>query len=216
MKRPIASADDENDKPAVTVVEITDPTAAGENIEVIDQDVVQLQSKPLRVKRVIVRLGGSLVVYQSTNLPVRARTRVSIDLVAYVAFGPQAKGTFNGVAVHPDLMLAAEPGIAGEFVVGAGYESVSVFLPPADFREQLDIRQRADEFRFPHGIEILQSSASAVKPNGTAATFFEFGLSEFSVLAALPTLCRNTNSNSSISLRSCEPTWVGQLTATSA
>jgi AraC family ethanolamine operon transcriptional activator len=102
MKGPTASADDENDKPAVTVVEITDPTAAGDNIVVIDQDVVQLQSMPLRAKRVIVRLGGSLVVYQSTNLPVRARTRVSLDLIAFVTFGPQAKGTFNGVAVRPD------------------------------------------------------------------------------------------------------------------
>ena len=117
--------------PAVTVVEITDPTAAGENIEVIDQDVVQLQSKPFRAKRVIVRLGGSLVVYQSTNLPVRARTRVSLDLIAFVAFGPRAEGTFNGVAVRPDLLLLAEPGIAGEFIVAAGYQSISVFLSPA-------------------------------------------------------------------------------------
>ena len=111
MKRVAPSGNESTgDEPAVTVVEFSDPTAAGASIEVIRQDVVQLQSGPLRAKRIIVRLGKSLIVYHSTNLPVRARTSVSVDLLGYVAFGPESNGTFNGVAVRPDLILAAEPG----------------------------------------------------------------------------------------------------------
>lgn len=36
------------DVPAVTVVEINDPTAIGETMELVEQDVVQLDSKPMR------------------------------------------------------------------------------------------------------------------------------------------------------------------------
>lgn len=171
MKNPTSSTGNASghDAPAVTVVEITDPTAAGDNIEFLDQDVVQLQSNPLRAKRVIVRLVECVVVYQSTNQPVRTRSRASPDLIGFVAFGQQAEGTFNGLAVRPDLLLAVEPGVAGEFVVGAGYDSVTVFLPPAELRKQLDIRQRADEFRFPRGVEILQSSTSDTR------TLFDWG-----------------------------------------
>ena len=100
-------------EPAVTVVEISDPTAAGAGIELIDQDVMQLQSMPLRARRVIVRLESAAVVFHSTNLRVRTRTSVRKGLLGYVTFGPQAKGTVNGLPVRPDLMLIAEPGVGG-------------------------------------------------------------------------------------------------------
>ena len=38
--------------PAVTVVEISDPTMAGADIELIDRDIVQLQATPLRARQV--------------------------------------------------------------------------------------------------------------------------------------------------------------------
>jgi len=44
------------DAPAVTEIEISDPTAVNAGIELIDQDAVQLQPMPLRARRVIVRL----------------------------------------------------------------------------------------------------------------------------------------------------------------
>lgn len=53
--------------PAVKVVEINDPTAIGENVELIELDAVQLESKALRVRRVIIRLGASVVMFHSTN-----------------------------------------------------------------------------------------------------------------------------------------------------
>jgi hypothetical protein len=51
------------DQPGVTVVEITDPSAASADGELIDIDAVQLQSMPFRARRVTVRLETSAVLY---------------------------------------------------------------------------------------------------------------------------------------------------------
>lgn len=144
--------------PAVTVVEINDPTAVGQSIEVIDQDVVQLESKPLRGRRVVIQLGTALVMFHSTNLAVRARTRLHVDFVAYTTFAPQAIGTVNGLPVGPDRVLASKPGIEVEFVVAAGYESVAFLLPPDDIRAHFRGRHREDEFRLPDGVELVTPS----------------------------------------------------------
>ncbi len=148
---------------AATVVEISDPTAVGETIEVIEQDAVQLESRPLRVRRVGVRLGSSVVLFQSTNLPIRTRTTLQTGFVAFVAFGPQAAGTLNGLPVGPDRILASTSGVEVEFVVAGGYESVSFFLPPDDIRAHLRGRHREDEFRLPTGVELLQPSPAAAR-----------------------------------------------------
>jgi AraC family transcriptional regulator, ethanolamine operon transcriptional activator len=146
---------------AVTVVEISDPTAVGETIEMIKQDAVQLESRPLRVRRVGVRLGTSVLLFQSTNLPIRTRTRLQTGFVAFVAFGPLAAGTLNGLPIGPDRILASTSGVEVEFVVAGGYESVSFFLPPDDIRAHLRGRHREDEFRLPNGVELLQPSPAA-------------------------------------------------------
>jgi AraC family ethanolamine operon transcriptional activator len=150
-------------EPAVTVVEISDPTAAGAGIELIDQDVMQLQSMPLRARRVIVRLESAAVVFHSTNLRVRTRTSVRKGLLGYVTFGPQANGTVNGLPVRPDLMLIAEPGSEVQFVVNEGYESIAFLLPPHDISAHLTARQRHSEFRLPQGVEILRVNAEKVR-----------------------------------------------------
>ena len=150
-----------NPSPAVTVVEISDPTAVGETIEVVNMDAVQLESKPLRARRIVVRLGTSVLVFHSTNLPLRTRTRLQTGFVAFVAFGPQTAGTLNGLPVGPDRVLACESGIEVEFVVTGGYESVSFLLPPDDIRAHLRGRHREDEFRLPNGVELLQPSPAA-------------------------------------------------------
>ncbi len=146
---------------AVTVVEISDPTAVGETIEVIEQDAVQLKSRPLRVRRVGVCLGSSVLLFQSTNLPIRTRTRLQTGFVAFVAFGPRAAGTLNGLPVGPHRILASTSGVEVEFVVAGGYESVSFFVPPDDIRAHLRGRHRENEFRLPNGVELLQPSPAA-------------------------------------------------------
>jgi len=151
------------DQPAVTVVEITDPTAVNAGIELLKQDAVQLQSMPLRARRIVVRLGAATVVFHSTNLRVRTRTSVARDLIAYVTFGPHAHGTVNGLPVRPGLMLAAAAEAEAVFLANAGWESITLLLPPQIIREHLVARQRADEFRLPQGVEPLQADPEKVR-----------------------------------------------------
>lgn len=147
--------------PAVMVVEISDPTAVGESIEAIKQDVVQLESKPLRVRRVVVRLGSALVLFHSTNLAVRTRTRLHVDFEAYTAFGPQAMGTVNGLPVSPDRVLASMPGAEVEIVVASGYESVAFLFPPNEIKDHLRVRNREDKFRLQQSVDLLRPSPDA-------------------------------------------------------
>ena len=57
---------------------------------------MELESKPLRARRIVVRLGSALVLFHSTNLAVRTRTRLHVDFEAYTAFGPQATNVTIG------------------------------------------------------------------------------------------------------------------------
>jgi len=70
-----AGAEPDIDRPAVTVVEINDPTIADQGIELLDLDALQLTSNPFRARRVVVRLEGGVVVYHSTNHRIRTRTK---------------------------------------------------------------------------------------------------------------------------------------------
>lgn len=143
-------------EPSVTVVDICDPTTVNAGIELIDQDAVQLQSKPLRARRVITRLETATVMFHSCNLRLRTATSVRKDFFAYVTFGPQAKGTVNGLAVRPGLMLAVAPETEVRFVVDAGWEAIAFLLPPHDINVHLNARQREGEFHIPQGVEALQ------------------------------------------------------------
>jgi AraC-like DNA-binding protein len=149
--------------PAVSVVEVTDPTEAGERFELVAQDAVQLQSSPMFVRRVIVRLGDANVVFQSSNVRARTRTSGREGLIGYVTFGLQASGTVNGLAVRPDLLLAAEPNAQANFVVESGWESITFLLRPEYLGAHLRARQRADEFRMPRGVETLRADAAKVQ-----------------------------------------------------
>jgi AraC-like DNA-binding protein len=157
------------DPPAVTEVEITEPTAVNEGIELIDQDAVQLESMPLRARRVIVRLGAATVVLHSSNRRLRTRTSVHEGLLAYVTFGPYANGTVNGLPVRPGLILAAGPATDAGFVVEPGWESITFLVPPQEVRAHLAARQREHEFHVPHGIETLQADP------GSARRLFDWG-----------------------------------------
>lgn len=148
---------------AVTVVEISDPTAVGETIQVLKQDVVQLKSGPLLARRIVLRLGRSILVFHSTNQPVRTRTSLRDGLVAFTTFGPRAVGTFNGLPCGPGRLLMTAPGVEVEIVVAGGYESVAFLVPPDDLRAHLRSRHREDAFRWPEGVELLRSCPDAAQ-----------------------------------------------------
>jgi AraC-like DNA-binding protein len=144
---------------AVTVVDISDPTAANTGVELLDLDAVQLQSLPLRVRRVMIRLESAAVVFHSTNLRVRTRTSVRTGFLGYVAFGPQAHGTVNGLPVRPGVMLAAAPETETSFVADGGWESITFLVKPQDMLAHLTARRRESEFHMPRGVEPLQVDA---------------------------------------------------------
>ena len=149
-------------QPAVTVVEIGDPAVAGQNLELVDLDALQLTSTPFRARRVVVRLEGGSVLYHSTTHRIRTRTKVQ-RMVAYATFDPRAKGTMNGLPIRPELILAIEPGTEVTMVTDTGYESITLFLPPADLRAHLRDRGREEDFRLPQGAETLQADAAMVR-----------------------------------------------------
>ena len=150
-------------QPSVTVAEITDPAIAGQGIELIDLDALQLTSGPFRARRVVVRLEGGAVVYHSTNHRIRTRTIVQGGRLAYAAFDARAKGTVNGLAIHPELVVAIEPETEVVVVTDAGYECILLLLPPADIRAHLRDRRREGDFRIPNGAEMLQADAAKVR-----------------------------------------------------
>jgi AraC-like DNA-binding protein len=147
---------------AVTVVDVTDPTEANAGVELLDLDAVQLQSQSMHARRVMIRLGSAAVVFHSTNLRIRTRTTVRKGFLAYVVFGPQARGSINGLPVRPGLLLAAGPETQNTLVTEAGWESITFMLRPSDIVEHLTARQRAGEFRLPRGLEPLQVDSERV------------------------------------------------------
>jgi len=155
--------------PAVTVVELTDPTTAGKAFEVVDQDLVQLGSQRLRARRVTVHLDGAVVVFHRTNLRVRARTMVNPELVTYGAWGARTTGSVNGVPIRSGTMLAVQGGTEVVVVADPGYESVFVLLAPGEIEAHLRGRQREGTLRPPHGAEMLQRDVASVR------RFYEWG-----------------------------------------
>jgi AraC family ethanolamine operon transcriptional activator len=152
-----------DDQPSVTVAEISDPAIAGQGIEGVDLDAVQLTSVPFRARRVVVHLEGGTVLYHSTNHRIRTRTKTQRGLLAYATFDARAKGTVNGLSIRPELVLAIEPETEASIVTDTGYESITLLLPPADILAHLRDRRREDDFHFPDGAEALQADAAMVR-----------------------------------------------------
>jgi AraC-like DNA-binding protein len=172
-----------DDPPAVTVIEITDPSAANEGMELIDQEAVQLQPLPLRARRVIVRLdAAATVAFHSTNRRLRTITSVHEGFLAYVTFGPQAHGTVNGLPVRPGMMLAAPPAADTRFVVDPGWESLTFLLAPEELRLHLAARHREHEFHLPNGVEVLQADPES------ALRLFDWGKRLITTAARQPVI----------------------------
>jgi len=148
--------------PAVTVIEINDPTEANAGFELLDLDAVHLQSLPLRARRVIVRLDSATVVFHAVNTRVRTRTSALQGMLAYVAFGPRTSGKVNGLPVRPGLMLAVGPGTEINFVTNVGWESITFLIRPGDLLAHLVARQRGGEFHTPRGAELMQLEAQRI------------------------------------------------------
>ncbi len=153
-----------NDRRSVTVAEITDPAIVGQDLEFVDLDALQLTSAvPFRAPAWWCASRGGAVVYHSTNHCIRARTQALGGRLAHATFDARARGTVNGLAIHPELVVSTEPGTEVVVVTDVGYESVTLLVPPAEIRAHLRDRGREADFHFPKGAVNLRADGARVR-----------------------------------------------------
>jgi AraC-like DNA-binding protein len=153
-----------DDQPSVTVAEITDPAIAGEDFELADMNALRLTSTvPFRARRVVVRFEKGAVVYHSANHRIRARTRALGGRLAFLTYGRRTTGTVNGLAIHPELVLAVGPGTEIVIVTDIGYESITLLVPPSEIHAHLRDRGREADFSSPKGAVSLRADGARVR-----------------------------------------------------
>jgi AraC family ethanolamine operon transcriptional activator len=148
---------------AVSVVQMTDPTAAGDSIEVLDQDVVNLDPEGFEVKRVTVPLAECCLLYQRTNAALRTRTRIHEDFEACTILGPQARGSIDGMELQSFALIAAGPGAEAEIIVDSGYESIALLVPPQVLDKHLDLRGMKGDFAIPDDPELWHPATKVAR-----------------------------------------------------
>ena len=122
---------------SVSVVEITDPTASNETIEVLDQDVVHLESAPLLVRRVTVPFKLGMFIHHSVNNRITSNTRVNEHYLSFTLLGPTAAATLDGLPLDSSTLVVGPPDSLVKFIVEAGYESMSLLIYPEVFASHL-------------------------------------------------------------------------------
>ena len=147
----------------VSIVRITDPTAVSDSIEVLNQDVVKLDQTAFEAKRVTVPLAGCCLIYQSTNTALRSQTRVHSDFDACSVLGPHANGSVDGAELHAYGLIAGGPGAQGELIIGSGYESIALLVPPQVLHEHLALRRIKEDFELPENVEFWNPDTTVAR-----------------------------------------------------
>ncbi|MBA5604251.1 helix-turn-helix domain-containing protein [Duganella sp. FT3S] len=171
--------------PAVEIRDIDNQSMVDAGFQVIDQDLVRLQSKPLKARQVIIRLDGCILAHQFTNLRLRSRPSLPDQFIAFVAFGPDASGSVNGLQVRHDIMLAVPPSTGISLVSDPGYESMTFLLRPEDVSAHLKVRDLEDSFHLPQEVQVLHVGADS------AGNLFAWGKRLVEVATADPELFNN-------------------------
>ena len=143
--------------PAVTVYELNDPSTAGEDMEILDQDIVHLGSTPFSAKRVVVNLDKSMFVFHTCSHRVRSRTKVHPAMMVFLVVGPTSSASIDGLDIDSNALVTGEPGVDVEIVVEGGYESATLMIPPTELMQHLRGRGRDEIFQMPSGAEIWHS-----------------------------------------------------------
>jgi AraC-like DNA-binding protein len=138
----------------VSVVRITDPTAAGESIELVNLDVVNLDPEQFEIKRIGVPLEECCLIYSFTNAALRTRTRVHNEFEGCWILGPQTRGTIDGAELRSDALILGGPGTYVELIVDRDYESVAFLMTPGEIEKHLALRGIKKDFIIPEGFEI--------------------------------------------------------------
>ena len=133
----------------VSIVHLTDPAAVADSIEVLNQDVINLDTKLFEVKRITVPFEECCLIYQWSNVALRTQTRVHNDFDACTVLGPCARGSLDGKKLHSYGLFAAQQGAQAEIIVDGGYESVALLVPPRVLNKHLELRRTKSAFIFP-------------------------------------------------------------------
>ena len=147
----------------VSAVNINDPTAVGDDVELLDQDIVNLGTSDFEAKRITVPFHQSGLMYQKTNARLKTRTRVHESFDVCTVLGPDARGSIDGVELNPFSMMLASPGASGEIIVGAGYESVTLLVPPRVLDKHLALRKGTHDFVMPETVDVMYPDAEMAK-----------------------------------------------------
>ena len=121
----------------VEVLTLSDPTKVRDDIEVLDQDVITLSNKPFSAKRVLVSLESVMLIFQNSSHRLRTHTKLHPNLVAFVSIGQRSRGTIDGILLRPDMLISSAPGVEVDFVVEAGYRSITLLISPDHLQKLL-------------------------------------------------------------------------------
>jgi len=153
----------------VSVLRITDPTAVGDSITVLNMDVVNLDPENFEYKQVSVPLEECCLIYQWTNKALRTHSRVHEDFESCWIMGPQARGSLDGTELHPYALIAAGPGAHGELIANSDYANVGWLVPPHVLEKHLALRGKKGDFAIPEDHEVWHPDAEV------AQELFELG-----------------------------------------
>jgi len=136
------------------VLRITDPTAVGDSIEVLNMDVINLDPEGFEYKQISVPLDECCLIYQWTNTPLRTHSRVHDDFESCWILGPQAHGSLDGTELHSYALIAAGKGAHGELIAESDYENVGWLVPPKVLEKHLALRGKKGDFAIPEDHEV--------------------------------------------------------------
>ena len=122
----------------VSVLRITDRTAVGESLEDYGMDVINLDPEAFEYKQVTVPLEDCCLVYQWSKSIMRTRSRIYDNFETCFVLGPNARGSIDGISLHPYSMIAAGPDAQTKVVIDNDYENIGWIVPP-----RLSIRCRS-------------------------------------------------------------------------
>jgi AraC family ethanolamine operon transcriptional activator len=173
-------------QPIIKIHKILSLADLRENFELLDQQAISLESTPVNITRITLRLPSMMLVYHSSNMAVHSRTTLQESHVAYVAFGPQTAGTYNGVAISREKILGVPGGEQISIVTNDSYESIVVMIPIEHWITELKIRQRYEEVMIPNTMEFLVSNSEE------ASSSFSFSKGLFDVVESNPLKFENS------------------------
>ena len=166
---------------------ITDPTTVGDVNAVFDMDVINLDPEAFEYKQVTVPLDDCCLVYQWSKSIMRTRSRIYDDFETCFVLGPNARGSIDGISLHPYSMIAAGPGAQAEVVIENDYENIGWIVPPRVLDKHLALRGMERNFAIPEKVEVWNPAKES------ARQLFELGMRIAATAEATPRIFNDSH-----------------------